>query len=338
MASARVLLSQTAALSAVLYALLVTPAGAGADTTIGVYDFYYEPPALAVEQGTEVTWQWEEGIHDVVSVDGSFASEVGTGLVFRHTFERPGIYYYYCTVHAQPSQANEEGIANGFMVGKVVVEGAEAGIWELVVSDQALPEGSTSVTIDSVTLEAPGYVALYGDDGGAVANSRLLGVSPLLEAGSHQDVAIELEAPLSAERLAWARLHTEDSGNAGFDGAAEDLAVHDPESGNNQFGDVVAWPMTLSVEGQGGLEIDLFEGWNLVSPWEGPYIGDEAVSEYFDANVEGEWDAVAYYDGEEWLQRFEDPPLPSFNTLDEIIPGWAIWLFVPLDGQLVIVP
>jgi hypothetical protein len=114
--------------------------------------------------------------------------------------------------------------------------------------------------------------------------------------------------------------------------------VHDPAAGNPQFGDVVAWPLTLTVGEPTAVLIDLFEGWNLVSPWEGPYIGDDAVTAYFEGSISGDWDAVAYYDGAQWLQRFQDPPLPSFNTLDEVVRGWAIWLFVPQDTQLTVVP
>ena len=42
---------------------------------------------------------------------------------------------------------------------------------------------------------------------------------------------------------------------------------------------------------------------------------------------------VALYQGGVWLQRFEDPPLVSFQTLDLLRPGDDIWIFV-LDNAL----
>jgi hypothetical protein len=39
---------------------------------------------------------------------------------------------------------------------------------------------------------------------------------------------------------------------------------------------------------------------------------------------------VAWYDesDEEWRQTFKSAPLPSFNTLQEIVPDEFYWLFV----------
>jgi plastocyanin len=315
--------------------IFTTSASAGDEAQIGVHDFFYDPAEVTMAPGAQVTWTWEEGIHDVVAVDGSFASAVGIDLVFEHTFERPGTYFYWCTVHALPSDANDEGIADGLMVGKVVVEGGEPGLWDLAVSDQTLEEGATAVAVDAATLPVDGYVVLYSDDEGAVANSDVLGVSPLLEAGSHKDITVDIDEPLEEGTVVWARLHAE-AGQPGWNGPLEDWAAHDPLNGNPALGDVVAWPITLTVESSD--VVDLFEGWNAVPAWPGPYIGDDAVAAYFDANIDGEWEAVAYFDGNAWLQTFADPPLPSFNTLDEIVPGWDIWLFVPADAQLTIVP
>lgn len=73
----------------------------GADGNGGA--FAYAPPAIRVTSGTPITWEWsgEGGSHDVVAVDGSFASalQADSGATFTHTFERPGVYRYYCTPH-----------------------------------------------------------------------------------------------------------------------------------------------------------------------------------------------------------------------------------------------
>ncbi|MDS0222927.1 halocyanin domain-containing protein [Haloarcula sp. S1AR25-5A] len=67
--------------------------------------FAFDPPAVRVTPGTEVTWSWtgEGGGHNVVSDgdgpldSGGAVSEAGT--TYSHTFEEMGIYKYVCTPH-----------------------------------------------------------------------------------------------------------------------------------------------------------------------------------------------------------------------------------------------
>lgn len=71
----------------------------------GLGYFKYGPPAVAVSPGTTVTWEWtgEGGAHDVVAERGAFDSGEAVRSdteTFEHTFERPAIYRYYCTPHA----------------------------------------------------------------------------------------------------------------------------------------------------------------------------------------------------------------------------------------------
>jgi halocyanin-like protein len=75
----------------------------------------FDPAAIHVDPGATVVWEWtgDGGAHSVVAEDGTFESgaPVGEpGATFRHTFERAGIYRYYCAPH--------EGIG---MKGAVVV-------------------------------------------------------------------------------------------------------------------------------------------------------------------------------------------------------------------------
>jgi len=94
-----------------------------------VFDFEYSinlpPGAIAdavVGAGDTVQWQWVGNFaHSVKSVAGSsevFASAVGSAVSpFSHTFNTPGVYEYYCTVHGFD---NGNGTAGG-MAGKVTV-------------------------------------------------------------------------------------------------------------------------------------------------------------------------------------------------------------------------
>jgi plastocyanin len=211
--------------------------------------------------------------------------------------------------------------------------------WALELSDQVLAKGETTIVIDSVTMAEPGYVAVHEGDEDSFTGT-VLGVSAYLAIGTHENVEIVLDpAPVDGQTV-WPMLHTEDTGNETYDGAAQDLPVIDEVAGNPAFGGVVVFPILISVEGGKGEVIDLFEGWNPINDWPGPELEGDGITEYFDTNVDGEWDALAYYNTETemWEQRFQDPPLPSFNTLNVIEPGNDIWIFVPTDATLTISP
>jgi halocyanin-like protein len=76
----------------------------------------FDPPAIRVDAGTTVVWEWtgEGGAHNVVAEDDTFNSgeTVDSGdETFEYTFEETGNYTYVCTPHA--------GIG---MKGAVIVE------------------------------------------------------------------------------------------------------------------------------------------------------------------------------------------------------------------------
>jgi halocyanin-like protein len=63
----------------------------------------YAPPALAVDPGTTVVWEWTGagGAHNVVSESEAFESALVTesGHTFEQQFDDAGVYKYYCTPH-----------------------------------------------------------------------------------------------------------------------------------------------------------------------------------------------------------------------------------------------
>jgi len=66
--------------------------------------FAFEPPAIHVDPGTTVTWEWtgEGASHNVVAENGSFrsgdpASEGGT--TYERTFDSEGLFKYFCEPH-----------------------------------------------------------------------------------------------------------------------------------------------------------------------------------------------------------------------------------------------
>ena len=78
---------------------------------VSIDNFSFGPLALTVAPGTTVTWTNRDDIpHTVVSDDKLFKSKVlDTGDKFSFTFDKPGTYPYFCSVHPK-------------MTGKVVVQ------------------------------------------------------------------------------------------------------------------------------------------------------------------------------------------------------------------------
>lgn len=96
--------------------------GVGASDTNLVFD----PAAIKVATGTEVTWQWVGGQerHVVASIgtpEGgrAFSSppNSGSGFTYRHTFTSPGMYRYTCGVHRTQDTRGAVVVAPGSEVG-----------------------------------------------------------------------------------------------------------------------------------------------------------------------------------------------------------------------------
>jgi plastocyanin len=79
-------------------------------TTVDAKDLKFQPPAIEVKPGTEVTWRFVDGsVPHNVKGDG-FASETQSRGTWSHRFTHAGEYRYHCDLHAG-------------MEGRVVVAG-----------------------------------------------------------------------------------------------------------------------------------------------------------------------------------------------------------------------
>lgn len=81
-------------------------------------DNTFDDEAIRVRAGTTVRWTNRgRQDHDIAPAEGDgWGAEVADfapGAVYEHTFDRPGTYNYYCTIH---------GTAARGMVGVVVVD------------------------------------------------------------------------------------------------------------------------------------------------------------------------------------------------------------------------
>jgi plastocyanin len=79
----------------------------GDSATVTVSQMRFGPGRVVVKKGATVTWSFEDGMpHTVTAVDGSFDSgRLAGGGRFSHTFDQPGTFVYYCTLH--PSMRGE---------------------------------------------------------------------------------------------------------------------------------------------------------------------------------------------------------------------------------------
>jgi len=75
------------------------PGPASAEVTID--NFSFGPQSVSISPGTKVTWKNRDDIpHTVVSTDLVFKSRVlDTDESYSFTFEKPGTYPYFCSVH-----------------------------------------------------------------------------------------------------------------------------------------------------------------------------------------------------------------------------------------------
>ena len=77
------------------------PVPAAETVRIGIDNFAFAPAELSVAPGTTVIWTNHDDIpHTVTSTDGVFRSHaLDTGDSFSFTFEKPGSYRYFCSLH-----------------------------------------------------------------------------------------------------------------------------------------------------------------------------------------------------------------------------------------------
>ncbi len=71
---------------------------------VEVADFAFSPDDLTISAGDTVVWRRQNGAHNVRAEDGSFDSGApsNTWSEFRHTFDEPGVYEFYCSAHGAP--------------------------------------------------------------------------------------------------------------------------------------------------------------------------------------------------------------------------------------------
>ncbi|AXG06639.1 halocyanin domain-containing protein [Haloplanus rubicundus] len=136
-------------------------------------NFAFDPPAVQVDPGTTVVWEWngEGGQHNVVAEEGGeFESELTAeaGFTFEQTLESEGVVKYFCQPHralgmkgvvvvgAMPGGGGEGGGGGGG-------GGGEVDLHELGVPIQAHWVGAATILGIIVSLIFSFYVLKYGE-------------------------------------------------------------------------------------------------------------------------------------------------------------------------------
>ncbi|MFB6154700.1 MAG: halocyanin domain-containing protein [Haloferacaceae archaeon] len=135
-------------------------------------NFAFDPPAVQVDPGTKVTWEWtgNGGQHNVSAESGGdFESKLTatSGFTFSQTFEESGIVTYFCQPH------RSLGMKGAIAVGDVGGGGGGGGeggggggtkaLEELGVPIQAHWVGSGAILGVLVTLVYTFYILKYGE-------------------------------------------------------------------------------------------------------------------------------------------------------------------------------
>ena len=111
-----------AAVVVVVSALVAGCGGGGGDggdapaaaSAVTVKTFMFQPDPIEVDAGSTVTWTNEDtAVHTVTSgprskPDGRFDERLAeSGGAARQTFEEPGTYRYFCSLHSGPGMEGE---------------------------------------------------------------------------------------------------------------------------------------------------------------------------------------------------------------------------------------
>jgi plastocyanin len=107
-----------------LLALVTTPgprAGA-ASIDIGAFNFRFAPNDLSGTVGDVVTFTNGGGVHTATAAGGGYPQiSLGGGQSGSWTLAAQGTLWFYCSIHSNAGQANEQGLAGGAMVGRITV-------------------------------------------------------------------------------------------------------------------------------------------------------------------------------------------------------------------------
>lgn len=150
-------------------------AGAQETPTISMGNNYFDPVGLAVEPGTTVRFEIDDGSHSatayaerIPSEAASFDSDTISQGGFEHTFDTPGTYDYYCIPHKSMG-----------MTGRIVVGDPGGPAENTPIPDGDVPASGEIVAKGTISIDE---VETSGTrDHGGMMGDR----SEMMNRGSH---------------------------------------------------------------------------------------------------------------------------------------------------------
>jgi plastocyanin len=85
--------------------------------TVTLKDSFYSPSTLSIKKGTKVVWKWSNAntqTHNVtlktapkgVKKNQFDSNNASSHFTFKTTFDKPGKYFFQCSIHPTTMQAN----------------------------------------------------------------------------------------------------------------------------------------------------------------------------------------------------------------------------------------
>jgi LPXTG-motif cell wall-anchored protein len=212
-----------------LFALLPVAGAAprAAETkTVNMANFKFDPPTITVNVGDTITWKNnDQALHTATADDGTFdTGDVAAGKEASVTLNKAGTFAYYCKYHGGPGG---KGMSGTITVQEAAAQpqptaapaaqpttapaapAAPAGATgELVVSDQAVKNGS--ITVSKATISVDGWVVVHkaGPDGKLLL-TPVIGMTQL-KAGTANNVVIKLTEDVAVGAPLWPMLHIDE--------------------------------------------------------------------------------------------------------------------------------
>lgn len=68
---------------------------------VEIMSFAFEPTELAIKTGTTLVWANRDSSPHTVTGDGFQSGTLQPGQTFSHTFDRPGVFTYSCSINPE---------------------------------------------------------------------------------------------------------------------------------------------------------------------------------------------------------------------------------------------
>lgn len=261
-----------------------------ADVPVTVQNFAFNPFTQTVNVGDTVTWTNMDGVPHTASSDVGVSPAFDTGTISPGgsatvTFTQAGTFAYHCNIYAgingtivvaagqsptatsttpatattTTATATVTGTATATATATVTATTTAtatatvqpSGQCALTVAGQTVAPSTTSVVVPLARQSRTGYLVIHESSASGLPGP-VIGAVSLVTGADNVNVAVPLSRAVVNGETLWAMLHTEDNGNTTYDSEALDKPTVDAACGNPALGNIVTFPMVMTVEAVAG--------------------------------------------------------------------------------------